>query len=84
MFTKLTKVIQYPQYPLLWFELEIGITPIVISKTGHRILFFTALNTEISPNSLMWKFCGKAQFPQSFACFVRDKNNKFPWRHVHF
>ena len=23
-------------------------------------------NTVISPNILMWKFCGKAQFPHSF------------------
>ena len=25
----------------------------------------TANNTAISPNSLVWKFCGKAQFPHS-------------------
>ena len=27
---------------------------------------FTAKNTVISPNFLVWKFCGKAQFPHSF------------------
>ena len=26
----------------------------------------TALNTVTSPNLLMWKFCGKTQFPHSF------------------
>ena len=25
---------------------------------------FTAKNTAISPNFLVWKFCGKSQFPQ--------------------
>ena len=26
----------------------------------------TAKNTVISPNFLVWKFCGEAQFPHSF------------------
>ena len=26
----------------------------------------TSQNTIVSPNLLVWKFCGKAQFPQSF------------------
>ena len=29
----------------------------------------TAKNTVISPNFLVWKFCEKAQFPQSFGRF---------------
>ena len=33
---------------------------------GKEFLTFTAENTAISPNFLVWKFCGKAQFPQSF------------------
>ena len=28
--------------------------------------FFTSKNTIILPNFLVWKFCGKAQFPHSF------------------
>ena len=28
------------------------------------IIRFTAKNTVISPDFLVWKFCGKAQFPQ--------------------
>ena len=36
-------------------------------KTIH-----TALNIVISRNFLVWKLCGKAQFPQSFEQFVRN------------
>ena len=32
-------------------------------ETGGAI---TAKNTVISPNLMVWKFCGKAQFPHSF------------------
>ena len=30
------------------------------------LITITKYNTEISPNFPVWKFCGKAQFPQSF------------------
>ena len=30
----------------------------------------TAQNTVISPNLMVWKFCGKARFPQSFGRFA--------------
>ena len=33
---------------------------------------YTAKNTEISPNFLVWKFCGKAQFPHSFGRIARN------------
>ena len=29
------------------------------------VIYVTAKNSVISPNSLMWKFFGKAQFPHS-------------------
>ena len=32
----------------------------------------TAKNTLISPNFLMWKFCGKTQLPQSFTQYTRN------------
>ena len=32
----------------------------------------TTENTEISHNFIMWKFCGKAQFPQSFGRIARN------------
>ena len=31
---------------------------------------YTAKNTVISPDFLVWKFCGKAQFPHSFGRFA--------------
>ena len=40
---------------------------------------FTWKNTVISPNYLVWKFRGKAQFPQTFGRFVRNcRNCVFP------
>ena len=33
---------------------------------------YTAKNTVISPNFLVWKFCGKAQFPHSFGRVTRN------------
>ena len=37
------------------------------------------VNTIIPPNFLVWKFCGKAQFPQSFGRFSRNSGNRaFP------
>ena len=32
----------------------------------------TAKNPVIAPNFLMWKFCGKAQFPHSFGRIARN------------
>ena len=32
----------------------------------------TAKNNIISPNFMVWKFCGKAQFPHSFGRFARN------------
>ena len=36
-------------------------------KKAHVYNYFTAKNTVISPNSLVWKSCGKAQCPHSIA-----------------
>ena len=33
---------------------------------------YTAQNAAISPNFMVWKFCGKAQFPHSFGRFARN------------
>ena len=35
-------------------------------------VIITAPNTVISPNFLVWKFSGKAQFPHSFGRFARN------------
>ena len=38
----------------------------------------TAKNTFISPNFLVWKFCRKAQFPQSFGQFAQNYAESAP------
>ena len=44
----------------------------------------TAKNTLISPNFLVWKFCGKAQFPHSFGRYsfhiVSGESPKTMWK----
>ena len=35
---------------------------------------YTAKNTAISAGFLVWKFCGKAQFPHSFGRFTFPQN----------
>ena len=35
-------------------------------------LKLTAKNTVISPNFLVWKFCGKEQFPHNFGQIARN------------
>ena len=38
----------------------------------------TVKNTVISPNFLVWKFCGKAQFPHSFGRIPQNYTGAFP------
>ena len=40
----------------------------------YDIFVINAKNTVIAPNFLVWKFCGKAQFPHSFW--------RFAWKYV--
>ena len=40
----------------------------------------TAENTVISPNFLVWKFCGKAQFGHSFGRFVQNYAEIVPFQ----
>ena len=42
----------------------------------------TAKNTVISPNFLVWKFCGKAQFPHSYGRFVRNYAETLPFHKI--
>ena len=39
----------------------------------------TVKNTLISPNFLVWKFCGKAQFLHSFGRFARNYAETVPF-----
>ena len=53
-----------------------------LKDNGNDIfVIITLKNTVISPNFLVWKLCGKAQFPHSFGRFARPKlcgNCAFP------
>ena len=42
----------------------------------------TAQNIVISPNSLVWEFCGKAQFPHSFRRFALSYVETVPFRKI--
>ena len=38
----------------------------------------TAKNIVVPPNFLVWKFCGKAQYPQSFGRIARNSAGTVP------
>ena len=42
----------------------------------------TAKNAVISPNFLVWKFCGKAQFLHSFGRFARNYAETVPFHKI--
>ena len=42
----------------------------------------TAKNNVISPDFLVWKFCGKTQFPHSFRRFARNYAETVPFRKI--
>ena len=42
----------------------------------------TAKNTLISPDFLVWKFCGKAQFPHSFGQIAQNYAETVPFRNI--
>ena len=41
---------------------------------------YTTKNTVILPNFVVWKFCGKAQFPHSFGRIVRNYAETVPFQ----
>ena len=47
----------------------------------HRVRN-TAKNTVISPNYLVWKFCGKAQFPHSLGRITRNHAETVPFHKI--
>ena len=49
-------------------------------KIGSHII--TAKTTVISPDFLVWKFCGKAQFPSSFERFARKYAETMSFRKI--
>ena len=48
----------------------------------NNFLRCTAKNTVISPDFLVWKFCGKAQFPHSFGWIARNYTEAVPFRKI--
>ena len=56
-----------------------GRQPIVPSSPNHLLVTYTAKNTVISPTFLVWKICGKAQFPHSFGRFTRNYMETVPF-----
>ena len=43
---------------------------------------YTTKNTAISPNFLVWKFCGKAQFRDSLGRFARNYAETVPFHKI--
>ena len=58
------------------------ISPIPESRMANSSLSNTVKNTAISPNFLVWKFCGKAQFLQSFGRFARNYGETVPFHKI--
>ena len=46
------------------------------------ILTYTVKNIIISPNFLVWKYCGKAQFPHSFGRIAWNYAETVPFRKI--
>ena len=51
-------------------------------EIGHPLSTYTGKTTVISPNFLVWKFCGKAQFPRSFGRFARNFAETLSFRKI--
>ena len=47
-------------------------SPSEVFRPEITSIISTATNTVITPNFLVWKFCGKAQFPHCFGRFARN------------
>ena len=55
---------------------------VIRGQNRNRSIFIrclTASNPVISPNFMVWKFCGKAQFPHSFGRFARNYAETVPF-----
>ena len=49
----------------------VKVIAINLTRSFYCVLFdITEKNIVISPNFMVWKFCGKAQFPHSFERFT--------------
>ena len=50
--------------------------------SNNTMTLDTATKPVISPNFLVWKFCGKAQFPYSFEQFARNYTVTVPFHKI--
>ena len=63
-------MLPFPFFPLS-FWISLGFWENDSFENGCKRKLTTARNIVISPNFLVWNFCGKAQFPHSFGRFAR-------------
>ena len=54
----------------------------LFSKSWKYTSTNTAKNTVITPDFLVWKLCGKAQFPHSFRRFAHNYAETVPFRKI--
>ena len=47
-----------------------------------KCMYYHCANTVISPNFMVWKFCGKVQFPHSFGRFARNYAEIMPFHRI--
>ena len=58
------------------------LTTLQVRKREVVIIIIHRGNTVISPNFMVWRFCGKAQFPHSFGRFVRNYAEIVPFHKI--
>ena len=54
----------------------------LISPFKKLKIYYIEKNTVISPNFLVWKFCGKAQFPHTFGQIARNYAGTVPFHKI--
>ena len=54
------------------FPSKVFVRRLLQFQISFGMLFDTAKNTVISPNFLVWEFCGKTQFPHIFGRIARN------------
>ena len=70
MIRKISVLKNYAKF--IWKHLSRILFPMTLCRS--RPATITAKNTAISPNFLVWKFCGNAQFPHSFGRIAFPQN----------
>ena len=65
-----------------WFEISVLMAAVSNLAYSKELVMHTAKNTVISPNFLVWKFCGKTQFLHSFGRFARNYAETVPFRKI--